>query len=55
MVEVIEFRDVHELNKYLREHEHLPQFEIKVVPRQFENPNTKLLTNCLTYVLILNY
>ena len=55
MVKVIEFRDVHELNKYLDNEKHLPQFEIKVVPRQFENPSTKLLTNCLTYVLILNY
>ena len=53
MVLVLEFRSVEEINKYLQGKK-LPQFDITPVQRMFENPNTKLLTSCMSYVLVIN-
>ena len=55
MVKVMEFRDVSHINDYLKNRGKIvPQFEIIPVERRFINPNTKLLTSCITYVLVLN-
>jgi hypothetical protein len=55
MVEAIEFRDVFDLNKYLNDHPKMPQFDIIPVARVFTNPKSGLMTNTITYVLILGY
>ena len=55
MVVVKEFRNLNELNEYLDSITHMPQFDIKPVSRTFEHPQTKILVNSISYVLILNY
>jgi hypothetical protein len=54
MSKVLEFRTVEELNRYLDNNIMKSQWEIKVVARMFESPTTKLLTSCLTYILVMN-
>jgi hypothetical protein len=53
MVEVLEFKNVNEINNYLKG-KLLPQFEIKPIARTFQHPESKLLVNSISYVLILN-
>ena len=52
MVFVREFRHVDELNEYLRNNI-LKSFEIIPIARTYINPTTKLLTNSMTYILII--
>jgi hypothetical protein len=52
MVFVKEFRHVEELNDYLDRNK-LKAFEIMPLTRTFVNPSTKLLTNSITYILII--
>lgn len=52
MVEVKEFRNVQELNLYFKDHK-LEIFEVIPIARMFENPQTKLLTSTMTYVLVV--
>ena len=53
MVEVLEFKNINELNNYLHG-KLMPQFEVKAVPRTFQHPESKLFVNSISYVLILN-
>ena len=52
MVFVKEFRHVEELNEYLK-NTALRGFEVIPLARTFVNPSTKLLTNSITYILIV--
>jgi hypothetical protein len=54
MAQVKEFRNHTELNDYLRSNPMISEFHIVPIARLFENPATKLLTNTITYVLIMN-
>ena len=54
MVVVKEFRNHTELNDYLRNNPIPTEFNIIPIARLFENPATKLLTNTITYILIIN-
>lgn len=54
MPKVLEFKSVDLLNEYLRNNVMVSKWEIHVVARMFENPNTKLLTSCMSYILIMN-
>lgn len=53
MVNVKEFKNVDDINAYLSGRR-MPQFEIIPIQRNFENPNTKLMTSCMSYILIEN-
>jgi hypothetical protein len=55
MVRVLEFKNVDLLNDYLKDNVMISRFDIIPVSRLFENPNTKLITSCMTYVLIMNW
>lgn len=54
MSRVIEFRNVDELNDYLNNNLMVSRWEVIPISRMFENPKTKLLTSCMTYVLVMN-
>lgn len=54
MTEVLEFKDVFALNKYLAENRLKSEFEIVPVSKMFENPTNNRLMNTITYVLIIN-
>lgn len=53
MVTVIEFKSIEELNNYT--HDKL-LLNARVIPVSvlFENPKTKLLTNTIRYILVMN-
>lgn len=53
MVEVLEFKGLRELNEYLEGKNFHNEFEIKPVARIFEHPETKLIVNSITYILII--
>lgn len=52
MVEVLEFKNVEELNDYLEITKFPFNFEIIPISRMFEHPQSKLIVSCITYVLI---
>lgn len=55
-IEVIEFKDVFDLNRWLSENNPIRrQFEILPVARVFSNPKTGLMVNTITYVVVLGY
>lgn len=54
MVYVMEFKNVDLLNEYFSKHAMIRQFEVIPLERRFTNPNNKLITSCITYVLIMN-
>lgn len=55
MVEIIEFRNVHEINDYFAEHKMTSQFEVKPIQRNFQHPETKLMVSSISYILIKNF
>lgn len=54
MPKVLEFRNVDELNNFLDKNLMVSRWEVIPISRMFENPTTKLLTSCMTYVLVMN-
>lgn len=54
MVRIQEFKNVNEINEYFDSHKMMHQFEVIPIERRFINPNTKMMTSCMTYVLIMN-
>lgn len=54
MVEVLEFKNVDELNRYLEHKVFAHQFDIIPVNKMFEHPQTKLIISCITYVVVIS-
>lgn len=53
MVEVFEFKGIDDLRNYLKGRVFMNNYHIIPVARMFENPETHVLLNVLTYVLIV--
>lgn len=47
-----EFKSLEEINNFFKNKSSMIQTEVTPVERRFINPNTKLLTSCITYVVI---
>ena len=54
MVSVLEFKNVNDINEYFSKHTMMKQFEVIPIERRFTNPNNKLITSCVTYILVMN-
>ena len=54
MVKVLEFKNVNDINEYFSNHVMMKQFEVIPIERRFTNPNNKLITSCVTYILVMN-
>lgn len=52
MTEVLEFKNVNEINKFLEGKVMLTRFEVIPVARTFQHPETKLMVNSISYVLV---
>jgi hypothetical protein len=53
IVEVLEFKNVKEINEYFNEHVMMKAFDVKPIARQFEHPKTHNMVNAISYVLII--
>lgn len=53
MVEVLEFKNITELNDYLRGRKFASEFDIIPIAKMFENDSGKLI-NVTSYVLVLS-
>ena len=54
MVSVMEFKNVNDINEYFSKNRMMKQFEVIPIERRFTNPNNKLITSCITYILVMN-
>ena len=54
MVEVLEFKNIHDLNDWFENHKIPTQFEVIPIARTFQSPETKLFVSAMSYILVRN-
>lgn len=53
MLQVHEFKTIEECNKYLKENRVVISYDIIPISRMFENPTSKLIVSCISYIVIV--